>query len=122
MYRGAKEVWRGLAKNAREGLAAPAMIVPATVLLAGGQILPTALLALGLLSLLPTAAFGFALIGTGASYYPRLVAAKRFRQPLLGALLHPLGVTVLLIIQWYAFTRSILGRPATWKGREYAEL
>ena len=30
MYRNAGEVWRGLAKNATEGLAAPGKIVPAT--------------------------------------------------------------------------------------------
>jgi hypothetical protein len=96
------------------------MIVPATVLLAGGQILPVLLFALGLLGLLPAAAFGFVLIRTGASYYPRLVAAKRFRQPPLGALLHPFGMTILLIIQWYALARRLVGRPASWKGREYA--
>ena len=44
MYRGASEVWRGLAKNATEGIATPGMIVPATVLLLGGQVLPFGLL------------------------------------------------------------------------------
>ncbi len=36
MYRSASEVWRGLSKNATEGIATPARIAPFTLLLAGG--------------------------------------------------------------------------------------
>ena len=50
MYRTAGEVWLGLAKNAGEALAAPAMIVPMTPILLGGQVLPVILLALALSS------------------------------------------------------------------------
>jgi hypothetical protein len=59
------------------------------------------------------------LFATAASYYPRLAAAMRFRQSLLGALLHPVGVVLLVAIQWFAFLRIALGRPSTWKGRRY---
>ena len=45
MYRTAGDVWRGLAKNATEGLASPGMILPATAILLGGQVLPLVLLA-----------------------------------------------------------------------------
>ena len=45
MYRTAGDVWRGLAKNATEGLASPGMILPATAILLGGQVLPLGLLA-----------------------------------------------------------------------------
>ena len=45
MYRSAREVWFGLAKNATEGLASPRLIGPATLLLLGGQVLPLVLLA-----------------------------------------------------------------------------
>ena len=38
MYRTALEVWNGFAKNAHEGLGSPRMIVPATLLLLGGQV------------------------------------------------------------------------------------
>src|SRR3984885_15512830 len=44
MYRSASEVWRGLAKNATEGMAAPARVLPLTILLFCGQILPLLLL------------------------------------------------------------------------------
>lgn len=47
MYRDNAAVWRGLVKNTHEGLGAPALILPATFLLAAGQVLPFALLAGG---------------------------------------------------------------------------
>ncbi len=117
MYRSAGELWHGLAKNATEGLASPGMIVPATVLLLGGQVLPSALLVAA--AWLPPHALALAIAAVLLAYLPRLVSAVRFRQSLLGALLHPAGVCVLLAIQWYAFGRSLLRRPATWKGRRY---
>jgi hypothetical protein len=117
MYRGAGPLWRGLAKNAGEALAAPALILPATLLLAGGQILPFALLACA--PMLPRPGLVLAVLAAFAAHAPRLVAAVRFRQSVLGALLHPAGVALLLAIQWWAFARATLGRPATWKGRPY---
>ena len=36
-----------------------------------------------------------------------------------GAWLHPLGILVLLAIQWYALARNLAGRPSAWKGRLY---
>ena len=54
MYRSAAEVWNGLAKNAGEGLASPRLIVPMTVILLGGQVLPLVLIiAAALASVLP---------------------------------------------------------------------
>ena len=54
-----------------------------------------------------------------AAWLPRFIAAARFRQPLSGAILHPLGILALLSIQWFACIRSLRGRPAEWKGRLY---
>jgi hypothetical protein len=122
MYRTAGEVWLGLAKNASEALAAPAMIGPMTAVLLGGQVLPVILLLLGLCSWpepWPKWQITLALVATIAAYYPRLAAVWRYRQSLLGAILHPLGILILLAIQWFAFLCNALGRPATWKGRPY---
>jgi hypothetical protein len=123
MYRGAREVWFGLAKNASEGLAAPGKIVPMTLILLVGQVLPLFLLiACAYRSAEPTRPGTqaiLALLATTAAYYPRLAGARRFRQSPLGAVLHPLGVLILLAIQWFAFVRNALGRPSTWKGRPY---
>ncbi len=120
MYRSGQELWDGLAKNAREGLAHPRAIVPWTLLLLGGQVLPFVLL------LTPASGPGLiplSMICSAAAvayvYAPRLHAAVRFRQSRLGALLHPVGVLVLLAIQWYATYRALTGRPVGWKGRAH---
>jgi hypothetical protein len=117
MYHTNGETWRGLGKNATEGLAAPVMIGPMTALLLGGQVLPFALLACA-----PKLSALGVLCGALASvlaFLPRLIGAWRFRQPLGGALLHPLGVLALLAIQWLALARHFLGKPSEWKGRSY---
>ena len=119
MYRSASEVWLGLAKNAGEALAAPGMIVPATLLLIGGQVLPVLLLLLAKPLNLSPLQVALAALATLALYLPRYLGIKRFRQTLLGAVFHPVGVVLLLMIQWYAFFRSRLGRPSVWKGRPY---
>jgi hypothetical protein len=115
MYRTALEVWNGFAKNAHEGLGSPRMIVPATLLLLGGQVLPLCLLSISSSPLV----LAFAVIGTAVMFTPRLFAAVRFRQSLLGALLHPFAICALLAIQWSAFLRSLGHRPAVWKDRSY---
>lgn len=127
MYRSAAEVWRGLSKNATEGVATPSTILPFTVLLMVGQVLPPALLlvaiAAGALTgagVVTAPAVGLAALATALAYAPRLAASVRFRQPLSGALLHPLAIFVFLLLQWSALARQIAGRPAGWKGRSYA--
>jgi hypothetical protein len=120
MYRSAEEVWSGFAKNADEGLGSRRLIVPATFILFGGQILPLCLL---LAICIGGSASPFtlycAIAATAAAFLPRIVGAARFRQSLLGVLLHPVGVGALLAIQWFALARSLAGRPATWKNRAY---
>ncbi len=117
MYQSSGQVFNGLAKNATEALAAPGLIVPATVLLLGGQVLPPALLIIALLRHAGAAATILSATATLLSYYPRLLTAIRFRQSVSGALLHPLGVGLLVSIQWYALLRHMLGKPVTWRGR-----
>jgi len=116
MYQTNEETWCGLGKNATEGLAAPATILPMTVLLLLGQILPFVLLACAAPG---SWAFVLSAVGCGLAWWPRVVAARRFRQSWLGTLLHPLGVLFLLGIQWQALAKKVLGRPMQWKGREY---
>jgi hypothetical protein len=121
MYHSASEVWRGLAKNATEGMAAPARILPFTILLFCGQVLPL-LLALSL-ALSPASYNGRArtliLVALAASFVPRLLSVWKYRQSLLSALLHPVGVTILLVLQWYALLRKLAGQQVTWKERAY---
>jgi hypothetical protein len=135
MYHNASEVWQGLAKNATEGMASPARILPFTFLLFCGQILPL-LLALSLLfhgalhgppgqagqvapQLYSNLGESLILAALAASFVPRLLSVWKYRQPLLSAYLHPLGVAVLLTIQWYALLRKFARQQVTWKERAY---
>ena len=118
MYRGGAEVWRGLGKNATEGLAQPTAIVPWTVLLLGGHVLPFILLAL--VPWLPATALAPSLAAAALGWGLRVVAARVFRQNLLGAILHPVGIALLVLIQWVALLRRWRGRPSEWRGRRYS--
>jgi hypothetical protein len=117
MYEGAREVISGLMKNAHEALAAPAMIVPMTLMLLGGQVLPWILLACWP-ALSVEARLGSSL-AAGLTLLPRLLAAWRFHQPLPGAMLHPFSILLFVGIQWAAFVGWVLGRPTQWRGRDY---
>lgn len=120
MYRSNGQTWRGLAKNATEGMASPAAIVPWTILLFGGQILPLALLLeMSAAGHWPMAALVSCGIGVVALFGSRIALAKRFRQSWLSVVLHPLGVLLLLAIQWQALALKLLRRPAAWRGRVY---
>ena len=57
-----------------------------------------------------------------ASYLPRVMAVRKFRQPVGSAVLHPLGILMLLGVQWYALVRQVLGRPVEWRARAYASV
>ena len=114
MYGSGAEVWRGLRKNAIEGLGSPALIVPVTLILAVGQILPFA----GAVTMRgnPQAICCAAL---SLNLLCRFYAMRRFHQPLMSAALHPLGIFLLLAIQWQAFVRNVAGTKEAWKGRSY---
>jgi hypothetical protein len=111
MYRRNADVWSGFAKNTHEGLGAPARIVPFTLLLLGGQVLPFALLR--------TRSWQ-AIVATTLALLPRVIAARQFQQPVLSVVLHPIAVVAILAVQWAGLARWISGRSAKWKGRELA--
>lgn len=115
MYHSAAQLWNGLAKNAGEGIGAAAAIGPWTILLAGGHILPFVLLAGA--AWLPATPRALAEAAAALSLLPRLLAVRPYRQSLASALLHPVGVGVVLAIQWSALARRMAGRPVGWKGR-----
>ncbi len=164
MYDSAAKVWSGLAKNATEGIATIGKIVPLSLILLLGQVVPVVLMLYVLvmtclltvyayaghvvsstllkasvpflgslfvlvrggvtLNVYPAVAIGFALALLGLSvvctFVPRLLAVRRFQQPLGSALLHPVGVLVLLCVQWYALGRKLVGKPVGWRQRTYS--
>ena len=76
MYHTNGETWRGLGKNATEGLAAPGTIVPMTALLLGGQVLPFVLLAFA--PMLSASAVVSSAIAATLAYLPRLIGRDAF--------------------------------------------
>ena len=122
MYKSAGEVWRGLRKNATEGIAAPGLLAFFTPVLGLGQVAPVPLLVAAAAGLLPTTDAAWACL-CGAvflSHLPRVIAAVRFGGSWVGAAAHPAGVAFFLAVQWAAFGRKLAGRPAGWRGREYS--
>lgn len=122
MYASGAEVWAGLAKNAREGIAKPSLILPFTFLFMFGQILPPLLFVWAFFSGAEAKALALLGVGMGASHAARAICTHRFGQSWLGALLHSLSVLAFLAIQWQAAYREWLGRPAYWKGRPQPRL
>ncbi|WP_235934947.1 glycosyltransferase [Candidatus Laterigemmans baculatus] len=116
MYHSASEVIRGLLKNATEGIAHPARIVPFTLLLIGGSVLPFVWLPVAVVSGSATA-----ILLTGAAcllaYLPRWRCAVRFSQSKLGAALHPIAVLLFVALQWQALVQQCFGKRVAWKGR-----
>ncbi len=130
MYHSAATTWNGLAKNATEGLGSPGTIVPMTLMLGLGQVLPLPLLAIAAVRVMrrrdgdavsgrDVVCMVLAAGAVALSYAPRVLQAKRFHHAKRSVALHPIGVATLLTLQWIALGRKLLGRPATWKARSY---
>ena len=127
MYTSATEVWNGLAKNAVEGIGAPTLIIPVSILFFLGQILPFLNLSFLIYQQINRSStinwfHPYALITLMTVllvYLPRLLGVIRFNHDWRGAILHPFGVVLLLAIQWYALCRKIIGCKTTWRDRAY---
>ena len=120
LYACSRDVWRGLSKNATEGIGAAATILPFTFLLGVGQVLPALLVGQGLATGFagwPVASIPVTIAALGLGLLPRFIEALRFRQSLGSVALHPFGVAVFLTIQWIALGRKLLGLQTTWRGR-----
>lgn len=119
MYSSAAEVWRGLSKNATEGMATWTRLPVFSLLLFVGQVLPLPL-AIVAACFQSGQEFYAALFVFVLTLLVRLFAAWRYRESWRGALLHPVGVFLLLLLQWNALLGKLFGRRAVWKEREYS--
>ncbi len=118
MYAGWDEVWRGFTKNATEGMATPIALPVWTVLLGGGHVLPFVLLPAAVLAG-DAAAAGLAGWAVALVWSARALLAARVGQLPLGVLLHPVGMAIVLAIQWQALLAARRGRQAEWRGRRF---
>lgn len=117
MYVGAGATWRGFAKNAYEGLGSITLLVFITLVHLIGHVLPWAALAwIAFHGRWNSPLLVLALMSIGVAWTQRLILARRFRQSLVGVLLHPVGVCAMTLIQWHSFVLSLTGRRG-WKGR-----
>jgi hypothetical protein len=121
MYNALSGLWWRLAKTELEGLAGPIALPVWTVLLLAGHVLPWVLLlaagfvpALG--SSLAWIALSCAMAGSVAIFL-----GWRYRHPPLAVLMRPVGVVMLLAIQWHALTRRVTRKPLLWRGRVQPE-
>ncbi len=115
LYHGSRAVWLGLAKNAREGMAATGQIGFWTVVLLCGQVFPWPLMFLSPWN--DAVVFAVALL---LSTSARTGLARRMNERGTNqALLHPFAILLLLAIQWYALLRAVSGKPVGWKGRPH---
>ncbi len=117
MYTSTAQVCNGLLKNATEGIANARLILPFTILLVGGAVLPGPSLLWGYYFSDSSIALTILSIAFAVSFLPRLIACKRFHQSYRGALLHPLGVAWFISLQWLAMLRKQLGVTTKWRGR-----
>ncbi|WP_232830876.1 glycosyltransferase family 2 protein [Tropicimonas sp. IMCC34011] len=118
MYETFPDIWEGFLKNATEGMATPRALPVWTLLLFGGHVMPWLTLASALVTgasvaALLSAASVIAVLGA------RAAMARRLDQPWLSVALHPVGVLIVLAIQWTALSRAWRGKRATWRGRSY---
>lgn len=115
MYRNWRELLEGFAKNAHEGLGSRGGLVPWTLILGIGQVLPAFLVPF----VLGVPGVGIAVVLAAAmAYLTRSLLAIRLRHSWLGVAAHPAGMALLIGIQWYALIRRLLKRPSKWRGRE----
>lgn len=116
MYRSAGQVIRGVLKNATEGIANPRLIVPFSILLLGGSVLPVVTLVWSIAEQNPLAIV-VSTVGVIVGHLPRAIGAIRFRQSWLGVVCHSLATLIFVALQWVALVFHLLGRQIAWRGR-----
>lgn len=119
MYASFEETWVGLLKNAVEGFAKPGVLPVVTVLIGLSSILPVFLVGLLIAGWIPERLAVLVAIACVFSYLPRLTCCVMYDGAWRGAVLHPVGMLIFLVIQWVALVRKWLGREVQWRQRSY---
>ena len=114
MYFGWASAWRGFAKNAYEGLGNPFLLVFVTAVHALTALLPVAVLVAW--SSVPAPMPALAASCLAMAFVQRVIVHRRVRLPLWVAVLHPVAIVVMTLIQWHSFVLHLTGKR-TWRGR-----
>lgn len=120
MYDSWARVWRGFTKNAYEGLGSLPLLLFVTALHLIGHVLPMAVVLWAVVA--PAGSrpsrltVGLAALAALIAISHRVALALRFRQSMVGAFLHPVGVLLMMAIQWQSFFEHVLG-VRSWRGR-----
>jgi hypothetical protein len=120
MYDSWGRVWRGFVKNAYEGLGSVPLLAFITVMHLLGHVLPMLIVVWAVIA--PAAnkpsrlTVGLAALAVVIALAQRVMLALRFRQSMVGAFLHPVGVLLMTMIQWQSFVAHVLG-VRSWRGR-----
>lgn len=115
MYHNWGQVVRGLLKNATEGIANPKLIFVFTLLLGSFSWIPALIVG----SQVPSwnVASVICVLALGMGLITRLQISKSLGLPFGPAWLHPLSVTLFVLLQWIAFVMAIFGKQLRWRGR-----
>ncbi|CAN5128059.1 hypothetical protein BH23GEM4_BH23GEM4_07280 [soil metagenome] len=118
MYRSGAEVWGGFCKNLHEATGGTAGTLGFVLLHAGIFLAPYSALLGWALGVFPDLLGPPAIIGVVANLTLRAALALRLRQPAEGVLLHPLAVTIAIVLALESLRWSRRGR-IHWRGRSY---
>jgi Glycosyl transferase family 2 len=116
MYSGLRAMWRGFAKNAYEGLGNPVLLVFLTLLHAAGHVLPWVVIGIAAMTMSAGPTLWMCVAAVAMSFVQRALLARRFDQPWIGVVLHPVAIVMMTLIQWHSFALALLGKRG-WRGR-----
>ena len=117
MYAGWRELWWGFVKNAHEGMAKPIDLPIWTLFLIGGHVLPWLALLISVSLSARPAMLALAALGCCLTAGLSLALGLRFAHPWAAIVGRPIGITLLVALQWHALWRRWRGHGTAWRGR-----
>lgn len=116
MYSNLSGIWEGFLKNYYPAFRSPlSFSLFQAYLIASYLVLPALMIATVVSGTVNPLYLGL----SAASLFPRAVTALMFRHPLWSVLLHPVGVSVMLLIGFRSLWLYSFGTGVGWKGRRY---
>lgn len=116
MYHRTGQVIRGVLKNAHEGIAKPKLIIPFTVFLLGGTVLPSLTASIGVYQQKRWVIL-VSILALIASHASRFQLAIRFRHSKSAVIFHVPAVALFIFLQWIGMILNQLGYTLAWRGR-----